>query len=304
MNWSRAKSVLIIIFILLNTVLGYFNFLHPYRVMQTAMGDDAALAAIRDQLLQEKITIMQSIPQEVHKTGSLGLITSAEMKQNVVSLFSGLDSKTMAYTMPDGSVYYTVTAGQEQAVLSASGLLTYTNSEVVVEQGTPLISYEFARSVAKSFLNDRLNYNISGYHLQTQIAQTELSSSQTIIWCRSYEGYTLYDVILKITVVGNQVQSCTLNPYRITGENSPSQWTATAADILLRLPDDLYIQSLRDQALARGENWLVIKEIEFGYFSFFSSTEIGEAQPVWRVLLQDNREIYFDAFAAKRLFYR
>jgi len=304
LNWSRAKSVLIIIFILLNAVLGYFNFLRPYRVMQTAMGDDAALAAIRDQLLQEKITLMLSIPHEVHKTGRLGLITSTEMKQNVVNLFSGLDSKTTAYTMPNGSVYYTVNAGQEQVVLSANSLLTYTNNNAIIEESTPLISYEFARSVAKNFLNDRLNYSISGYRLQTQIAQTELSTSQTIIWCRSYEGYTLYDVTLEITVVGNQIQSCTLNPYRITGENSPAQWTATAADILLRLPDDEYIQSLREKALATGENWLVIKEIEFGYFSFFSSTEIGEAQPVWRILLQDNREIYFDAFTAERLFYR
>ncbi len=304
MNWSRAKSVLIVIFILLNTVLGYFNFLRPYRVMETVMGDDAALAAIRDQLLQEKITLLQSIPHEVHKTGSLHLITGTEMKQNVVNLFSGLDSQTTACTMPNGLVYYTVAAGQEQAVLSASGLLTYTNSTAVIEENTPLISYEFARSVAKNFLNDRLRYNISGYYLQTQIASTELNTSQTIIWCRSYEGNALYDVTLEMTVVGNQVASFTLNPYRITGETSPSQWTATAADILLRLPDDEYIQHLRDQALAAGENWLVIKEIEFGYFSYFSSAESGQAQPVWRVLLQDNREIYFDAFTAKRLFYR
>ncbi|MCE5196985.1 MAG: hypothetical protein LLG09_07660 [Negativicutes bacterium] len=304
MNWSRAKSVLIIIFILLNVVLGYFNYLRPYRVMEATMGDDAALAAIRDQLLQEKITLLQSIPHEVHKTGSLNLITATEMKQNTANLFSGLDSQTTACTIPNGLVYYTVTAGQEQAVLSACGLLTYTNGMAVIEANTPLISYEFACSVAKNFLHERLGYNISGYRLQTQKAANELGSSQKIIWCRSYEGYALYDVSLEMTVVGSRVASFTLNPYRITGETSPAQWTATAADILLRLPEDEYIRNLRDQALAAGENWLVIKEIEFGYFSFFSSAESGAAQPVWRVLLQDNREIYFDAFTAQRLFYR
>jgi hypothetical protein len=303
MNWSRAQTVLIVIFLLLNTVLGYFNFMRPLHIIEASVGGDEAIAAVRDRLLQEKITLLQSIPRKIPKVTSLQLKADMQMPEYVNRLFSKQTPEVIEQIDTYGNLFYIVRGETEEVVLSTAGLLTYNNREVKLTEGSPLISYEFARSAAEQFLSERLEISTFGYQLQSQWNQGVLSPSQTVIWCRSFENSAVFDLTIEVTVLGDLVQQCTINPLRIVGEVGIEEWSTPASNILLRLVEDDYILSLRDRKLAQGENWLVIKEIQFGYFSFFDADQTAEAMPVWRVLFQDNHSVYYDALTAKRIFH-
>lgn len=303
MNWSRAQTVLIVIFLLLNAVLGYFTFLRPLYLIEASVGGDEAIAAVRDRLLQEKITLLQSIPRKIPKVASLQLKADLQMPDYVNRLFSGKKPEVVEHIDPYENHFYVVRGETEEAVLSSTGLLTYTNREIELSADSPRISYDFARSVAEKFLRERLAVNTLGYMLQRQWNQGVLSPSQTVIWCRSFENAPVFDLTIEVVVVGDVVQQCTLNPLRIVGETGSREWITPATNILLRLVEDDYILALRDRKLSQGENWLVIKEIQFGYFSYFAADKTAEAMPVWRVLFQDNHTVYYDALTAKRIFY-
>ena len=303
MNWSRAQAVLIVIFLLLNAVLGYFTFLRPLYIIEASVGGDEAIAAVRDRLLQEKITLLQSIPRKIPKVSPLQLKADLQMHEYVNRLFSEQTPEVSEKINDYGNHFYVVRGEDEEAVLSSTGLLTYTNRRVKLSADSPLISYDFARSAAEQFLRDRLEVSTFGYQLQSQWNQGVLSPSQTVIWCRSFENAPVFDLTIEVTVVGDLVQQCTINPLRIVGETGSQEWITPASNILLRLVEDDYILALRDRKLAQGENWLVIKEIQFGYFSYFDADQTAEAMPVWRVLFQDNHAVYYDAMTAKRIFH-
>jgi len=303
MNWSRAQTVLIVIFLLLNAVLGYYNFWRPLHIMEASVGGDEAIAAVRDRLLQEKITLLQSIPRKIPKVAPLQLKADTQMADFVNRIFSDQSPEVIEQIDSYGNRFYIVRGETEEMVLSTSGLATYTNEAVLLDEESPLISYDFARSAAEQFLRERLEVSTFGYQLQSQWNQGVLAPSQTVIWCRSFDNSPVFDLTIEVTVVGDKVQRCTLNPLRIVGETGSEEWCTPASNILLRLVEDDYILALRDRKLAQGENWLVIKEIQFGYFSFFDADQTAEAKPVWRVLFQDNHAVYYDALTAKRLFH-
>lgn len=303
MNWSRAQTVLIVIFLVLNGVLGYYNFLRPMHFMEASVGGDVAIAAVRDRLLEEKITLLQSIPRQIPKASILQLKAETQMSDYLDRLFSGKAPQVLQTTGHDGNVFYQVQSGEENAILSASGLLTYYNDGIHLTEDSPLISYDFAQSVAERFLKERLQLSIFGLSLQSQWNLGVLSSSQTVQYCRSFNNRPVFDLSVEVTVVGDQVRQCTINPLRIVGEIGTVEWMTPASNILLRMLEDDYILALRDQKLLQGENWLVVKEIQFGYFSFFNSEQIAEAKPVWRVMFQDQQAVYYDAMTAKRLFH-
>ncbi|MGE5654795.1 MAG: hypothetical protein ACM3ZQ_11140, partial [Bacillota bacterium] len=71
MNWGKAKTLLLVVFVVLNLILAYFNFAKPVWLQRTQAVDDDELRATRDRLEKEGVFLMQPIPRLAPQMGYL-----------------------------------------------------------------------------------------------------------------------------------------------------------------------------------------------------------------------------------------
>lgn len=303
MNWNRAKSILLVIFVALNLVLAYYNFWRPSRVVEATLGNDAAYAAIRDRLLDEKITLLQSIPKKAPKTSYLTLKRDSTPLALADNLFANDQPSKEIIKDEEGRIHYIIATQNQELIIAPDGFMTYYNFEETPKEDDPLISYEFARTVAESFIKERLKFGTLNYSFSSARGVKAISGVQRVAFNRNYQGAPLFDIGLEVKITGDQVKTSSINIYNTIVPEGKLQWAAPAGDILLRLLEDELVLGWRDEALNSGENWLVITDITFGYFSFFATGTEVKAYPVWRVAFKDGQLLYYDAFTAERVFY-
>ena len=302
MNWSRAKSILLLIFVLLNLVLAYFNFWQPGQVWDSPLSGDDIYVTIRNQLLDEKIAILQSIPKKVPQASLLNLKRDDSSLLLADHLLAQKDVEKEIRISHDHEQNFIFRSDQEELIISSDEFMTYYNrSEEDDEEA--LISYDFAKSAAEDFIKNRLGFSSFNYKFEPFSGVENIAAQQNVIYCPTYKGAPIFDLGIDLVIQNDEVLIGNFNIYKQISSVDRVEWVTPAIDILLRLPQDDLIVQLRDQALEQDENWLVITDLRFGYFSFYQTGQEIQAQPVWRVDLDGGQVIYYDAFTAKRLFH-
>ncbi len=289
MDWPRAKTILIVAFLVLDLVLAAQLWLGPASATLAP-----ASGRVREDLLREGIVFSGPLPPRpparMRKLRVRVLPVDAGLLRD--AFFPG----TPGGAGPDGqSGALVFRRDGEQLTVLPQGLILYERRDLA--PGEPAAAFDLAAAVrvAGEFVRRRgllpadagLDYAIP--------APGGRPGAYQVFFGQRYGDWPLFGGYLGVEVVSGSVRALEAVWLDVAGPVGPRQQVrVTAEDALRSLVTQL---SGRGPAGGGGTARLLVERVDLGYFAFLrpGATE-WEAVPAWRVLTRDGRAFYVNAY--------
>lgn len=283
MDWSKAKTILIVAFIIINLILGY-SVLKKQEPKEILVNDKLIDTTIN--LLNNKgISIETSIPNDY--PALLSLIVEYE-NIGVEYLNNKFFDGRGEINRRDKS-YLTIKNNSEEIIYERNKKLTYTNSLDSTDIDTDILSNEEAVDLCYDFLRER-GFKINDAKVSYVDKDDDV---YLIIISKFYNNAYIENAYTKFIVDKNKItymERIWLNVVR-EGEKPIKLDNAPKALLELLSVEDAYNKSVVDISLCY-------------YFNAKENTNTkepldvkrGKAMPTWRIQLDDGTKIIIDTF--------
>ncbi|MCL2165095.1 MAG: hypothetical protein FWH55_12080 [Oscillospiraceae bacterium] len=291
MEWGKVKSILIVLFLMLNAVLAA-NIVNQY--LDRRVGDD--FREDIDQIIEKRgITLECELPVEKYEVRRLIYEDNSDMARELATRLAGEDLIGVKFTGPES---FTYTSGAQQDEL---GFEHADNSPLdepgsVREGGALQVGFDIeddenldatARAMfwqagidMSEFIIDKILYDISG--------------GKIIKYIRKYEGELIFDSNIKVFFnPAGDIYSIHVNSRGVRGFSEEVKMQMIPAyQVVLR------------NAFQEGQ---VIRAIDVGYLGQEGEqdgafTESMEGA-VWRIKLDDGNDRYFEGVYGNEIIY-
>jgi hypothetical protein len=285
-NWRRAKTLLLITFLVLDLMLAkmYLDVRTDGRLGHTAR---AALDPdIISQLEDNNLILATELPQD---TPELALLRVGAVRQNPYTLaftfFDTLEEVTMS-RLEDPLLQAAFSRGQEEILFYSSGVTIYTCYRLDRSGGTQ--NSDQAQKRARQFLSD--HGGLGELELVRSIPYRR-QGTYLVEFTQKWQGRPLVGAsgaVLIVTPGG--VENCWRRYLTVLGESGSRRPVVPAQEALLTL------------ALERPwpeATTLTIKEVTLGYYNKIYNADEWEAVPVWRIWAGGDTYFYVNAFTGE-----
>ncbi len=285
MDWSKAKNILIIAFIITNIFL-VFSIKHNldekdffYQVDEERINDVVEILENRD------IILKTDIPTESLSLPVLTLEYEAYDPEEIAELFLG------EYRVKDN----------EYVKRNESLMLLYNNKQIVYEKNpewfnTNDIGEERARELADSFIEKHgfMNKNVNLWDISKDDEE-----NYNVVYSQQHEELVLEDSHMKVVVDNVGVIYFERRWLEPQNEKTYKKTVIPSTTALLMAIDDIKTR------VSDNYDKAVITEIRLGYLldiSKFDSLikwydmESGDASPYWRITVEDNEHKLEDKY--------
>lgn len=270
MNWSKAKNILILIFIALNIFL-FINIIKIY-------GSDKSADKIAntERILADRGYILRCDIPDSTRSGMLSFVTGDYDRKAVVEKLLG--KEVLAdIELQEGFEY---TYGDRSLIFQPGNIMIYSNKSPADDIN--ISDLKKVRKYAENFINS-LALPINEYFSE----KSNADGSITIYYKQRYKGFLIFYNEAEITITEKGITSfrCKLiKPLEI----SSSKKIVPAYQILLK-------------HFLKGDN-TIITSIDLGFAASFheSSVQASEAL-VWRIGIEGQEPLYFNAVNAERM---
>lgn len=284
MNWARAKSLLLLAFLVLDLVLGwsYLNLKQEAPGRATGGQLEPTLVA---RLAEKNVTLATELPREMPR---LALLRVGIEKQNpyalALSFFGQLDGVKVSRT-EEPLLELAFTRGEEALLFYTSGVTVYTRRGL--EEPGEQTAAE-AEQRAREFL--AAHGGEEGLNLVRSVPYRR-QGTYLVEFGQSYAGYPLVGAsgaVLVVTPAG--VENYWRRHLTVFGESGRPRTVVSAADALLALA----LQRQRPEAAP-----LIVREVVLGYYNKIYNADEWEAAPVWRIWAGGDTYFYINAFTGE-----
>ncbi|MDW7651706.1 MAG: two-component system regulatory protein YycI [Bacillota bacterium] len=272
MDLSRAKTILIIAFLILNLFLGHRLWVSPQALQagRALTGEDAEVA--REQLQEAGFEMIVPVPRQIPRLSLLHVSRVPYNEKSWAHSFFGED--VPGVVTESGSIRYT--KGAETVEVAKNGLVTY-RSDAGDAMG------EDSRQAVERFLKDhRLWHDDLRFD---QIIHREEQGESRVRYVQTYQGFPLFFSSVDALVIGGVVSEMTIFRVAPLGFSNNELQVISALDavttFLSQEPD------FPDKRIA---------DISLGYYSQNYDAERWEIVPVWRIAALDGTVFYINAF--------
>lgn len=281
MDWSKAKTILIVALLFANAILGYF--------VLTARGEARATSEIefakesKELLLRRDIRVEADIPPVPVELFSMTV--EYELNEPFYINSKYFEGKGIRELSPDGTDQ--IYRGSELITIENGKLLKYENNGMIVSDGIST-SFEEAKEIAETFLQDR-EYKIEDMNLT--------------FWKETEEGYYLeYSKIMEnayvelgytsFNISGDVVKSMERTWLNTIDIQQSSLVVVPAPKAILELLsiEDAHNKTITDISLC----YYFDPEGQNNYEGYQQATQ-GNAVPAWRVQFSDGTKIVLDS---------
>lgn len=327
MQWNKAKTIMIVLFLLLNIALAYLNISRSNVYLSDTENDELVRQSALMRLAESGLVLRQ---EPLHFAENMGALLLAEQnclgtpQQIAHALFGSQELQADAWrtlsggeqwrfcsdeatleVSDDGRWVYRLNgtlAKADAATATASAAEAPTNAPMDAPMNAMKMGYDEAWEVAKAFaeqhaLMDAFDTRMTSLSLPEQ-------GQYDFIWQRVHRGYTLFDSELLISVRDGAVIMAYSSLRDIREETAPRMRTCSSNDILLRLSQDADLLAAVQEERTAGRS-LEIDALELGFFSAYAAKHAEEellAQPAWRVRLSAGRDIFYSALNGQRVY--
>ncbi|MCX7772954.1 MAG: two-component system regulatory protein YycI [Clostridia bacterium] len=267
MDWSKAKTILIIVFLLLNIFLMTTIF---YTNSSLRFQSDYTKYA-KDYLASKEITLKGSIPSGPAKAGTLDYIAKTyDFKKITAKVFGHEVTQSIA----NNAVLYA--EGEEEISLTGDILIIHDR----ISEGSLL--YRDPEKFAEESMNylADIGYSRSSLYIENQAGNGD---EKSLLIGQMYNNGVLFDLPISVSLTPNGLLKVSAPAKEVKKVNRQF-------DIIS--PYQLLVMS-------NLTNRSTIKKIEFGYHRL-SEGEIYDS-PIWRITMDDNSFIYYDAQKGEKL---
>ncbi|BCJ87529.1 two-component system regulatory protein YycI [Effusibacillus dendaii] len=255
MDWSRAKSYLILTFLLLDIVMGY----QYWRIRSEQAGYvqsySEQLAEVKQLFASQNWKLQTEVPKD---TPELGLL---HVKRQSVDTEAGKEP-----TQAGGTVLY-----KDEA-------------EIRVSLNNP-VSLDFEEAAAGDKVGSLMAAKIrsdADYRFDRKTPYGK--GSGFLRYLPWYEGYPIFSAPLDVYVQDNQVTQYRQTLLAVIGEGGTKKQVLSSVHALRSLSESI------DKFGRRSDN-RVIRDIRLGYYSKPFHTEEWFLAPVWRI--ESDQEIFY-----------
>ncbi len=286
MEWTRAKSVLIICFLLGNLILGYQLLSHPGANAtggEVLWAQEAGTAeTLRANLAEMNVDVQADIPDSAPR---MYAVSVSHDKPEIESLKGALfhDDEVLDPVLVGGRVggYRSERAAM---VVGGTGSLRFQITEDVPERD---MDRSEALSVAKSFLDDA---RLRPAGMQFDYVQRSAKGKYTVFYCQHYQDTPVFGGGIALRVEGGEVREYQRLWYRIHGYAGRLRPVMTAVQAMSENVNR--IGMIADTADASA-----IVDIQLGYYAGMQQEGSWNAEPAWRIRLDDGTAIFINAFS-------
>jgi len=270
MNWSKAKSILIFIFLTLNVFLS-INIIKIY-----GNDESADKIANTEKILADRgYTLRCDIPDSA-RSGMLSFETGDYDRRAIGEKLLGKDVFKGIELQEDAEY----TSGDRSLIFQAGNIVIYNNKNPADD--VDISDLKKVRKYAENFINS-LDLPMNEYFSEKNNAD----GSITIYYKQRYKGFLIFYNEAEVTITEKGITSfrCKLiKPLEITS----SRKVVPAYQILLK-------------HFVKGDN-TIITSIDLGFAASFheSSVQVSEAL-VWRIGIEGQKPMYFNAMNAERI---
>lgn len=268
MNWSKAKTILIIIFAVLNTIL-YIDLISMNKPAKPIISD-AELSAVYKILSENKIKLETDIPREITPMPLLKV-----EKQNIKYDYILQKFIRGRQYVKYNDNKYTVYKFNNEVIKTGNGLFYYTNKDSKFSK--------MDKNMKEHYIIDFIaDYKLS--EPDSVFNETYNDDEVIIRYSEIYKGYFVDTGYMeaKINNEGFQFEKSWLKPVGM--ENSYK-------DIIPADSGLLKLIEIKDKNLT-----IIIKEIKLGYYFSWAEAQTGEAVPVWRITTESGKKYYINAY--------
>lgn len=276
MDWSRAKTYLIITFFLLDLLLGYQFFADRNQEVGSIQTSAEQLTEVKDLLQSRQLELAADVPQE---TPSLGFLHVQ---------YAQVDARSVAekwLTHP-----HMISAGNGQPLQvcyqGPQGKFTYfVPGRLVYDFSAPSITI----SPEDESLFDHL-YGKMGYFLWKPVNYIgdriiPKGAGETVVrYVQLYGKYPLFSAPLDVYIRNGRVTSIHQTVLQVLGQEESGQPVLPALGALQSLASSLEKKPASKQVRA-------IREIRLGYYSKPYNAESWYMTPVWQIIA--GRDVYY-----------
>lgn len=285
MNWKRAKSLLLICFLLLDLMLVqiYMGLRAESRGHAAGTGVDPDII---NQLAENNITLATDLPRD---TPELTLLRVGVMRQNPYPLaltFFGTLEGVSSVRLEDPLLSASFSRQGEELLVYTSGVTVYTCHGLEQTGGNQ--SNAEAQKRAQQFL---ANHGGLGELELWRSTPYRRQGTYLVEFNQTWQGRPLVGAsgaVVVVTPAG--VESCWRRYLTVLGESGVPKSVVPAEEALLTLA----LERPRPEAAP-----LVIKEVILGYYNKIYNADEWEAVPVWRIWTGGDAYFYINAFTGE-----
>jgi len=271
-DWSRAKTILIVAFLILNAVLAVQLYLLP---LFDASARPVSPEAIKQLLEGKGVQIAVTTPRRGPTAPFALLSTPTYSDRETTTIARDLLGQSAARVAVGGSLNTEATVsyrgdGGQLVVVTARGLVSY---EDQAARGGPTFSAEEAARLAATFVRDRVGETGFIFEGVTPLE----SGSFRVDYLQRFRGSYVFPGYITLVVNSEGVAAMWMHRLRVAFETGTARRILSAHEAVL---------SLVNHRLNAGEaGSLVVQKIDFGFHSpiYDTADPTWRGVPVWRV---------------------
>lgn len=273
MDWPRAKTILIVAFLILNAVLAAQLYLLPLFDLSAR---PASLAAIKEVLAGKGTELTATLPRRGH-TAPFALFSSPAYSDREITtiarnLLGGSAERVTGSGSPSGesAVSYRGVGGQ-LVVVTARGLVSYENQAAIGGGGT--LSAEEAVGKAAAFVRERVGE--SGFVFEG-VTELEFGGFR-VDYLQRFRGSFVFPGYITLVVKPDGVVAMWMHRLRVSFETGSARRILSAAEAVLSL--------VNHRQNAGDTQPLTVEKVDFGFYSPIYDTidPTWRGVPVWRI---------------------
>lgn len=260
MDLSRAKTILILVFLALDSIL-------IYQLYARQQGDDnyssliqAEIREVQELLNSERIYLKEEIPMAIPDRPFLRVEKQYYTVQDIENSVSVDIDISQIEIEPDNEIHY-LWAGT-----GTSGTRLYDVSNGL-------------QDFPKQYLFQGKNYRPYAYMLD--------NNNGYIVYLQYYEEYPIFGAVATAVVNGGKIIEGYQNPLMSIEAEDTKRPILAAATALRRLPSEI------------EQRPVTIEKIQLGYYSRLNETDSWLLPPVWGIMLDTGEEFYINAFTGE-----
>ena len=272
MDWPRAKTILIIAFLVLNAVLAAQLYLSP---LFDASARPVSPEAIKELLEGKGVQIAVALPRRGPTAPFALLSTPTYSDREIMTIARDLLGQGAVRVAAGGSLNTEATVsyrgeGGQLVVVTARGLVSYEDQAV---KGGPAFSAEEAARIAAAFVRDRVGETGFVFEGVTPLEP----GSFRVDYLQRFRGAYVFPGYITLVVKSEGIAAMWMHRLSVAFESGTARRILSAYEAVLSLVNH------RQNAGEAGA--LVVQKIDYGFHSpiYDTADPTWRGVPVWRV---------------------
>ncbi|MGZ4031989.1 MAG: two-component system regulatory protein YycI [Tumebacillaceae bacterium] len=286
MDWSRAKTYLILTFLILDVLLGYQYYTAQQQAQEYVQSYSTQLQELKDVLKAHKLVLQTDVPKE---TPIMRFLQVSRPKQPSTEIVNSLfqNARMIENDKNKGTMKFHADEGDFTVSPDSSFAMQY-------DPYLPINGSESNAKLAVQVLQKIAPNLWQSSKYAEDITTMESKDHTTIHYVESYDKYPVFSTDLTVELQNSQIIGYNQKALSIGSEEENGQHVLSAISAIRSITD-----TLDPKMLAKQTGNTAIRDIKLGYYSpNYDDADVWYLVPMWRVMIGQSL-YYVNAFTGQ-----